>query len=284
MNAENPAAQNGFTLVELLVVLAIIAMLAALLLPVLSDAKQKAWQAQCASNLRQWGVGLTAFGGDNQDKFPDLSYQDSAGNLTGARDLAWMPVAFNSGFFPDYLMKNKSGSHGNPRSRTDLLYCPTDQFHRAVDADPPAGYQTNLIGFNYLPGRDAVGGQSFNYGSDGLGGWATNRSKFGGPFRRAPVMMDRLQYNLRSGSWTDVYDNATVSMGVHLNNAGVPRGGNFLFEDGRIDWQRLVWNPPPSNSQGIGFGCRSPGGAPLDMQGNYLDYYAPAELSGSGPW
>ena len=47
------AVAAGFTLVELLVVIAIIALLAALLLPALSQARQQARTARCVSNLRQ---------------------------------------------------------------------------------------------------------------------------------------------------------------------------------------------------------------------------------------
>lgn len=57
--------QSGFTLVELLVVVAIIAILAALLLPVISRAKQKAHKAVCISNLHQLGIGLQSFVADH---------------------------------------------------------------------------------------------------------------------------------------------------------------------------------------------------------------------------
>lgn len=62
--------RGGFTLVELLVVVAMIAMLAALLLPALSTAREKGKSAVCQSNLKQLGIAFAMYWNDYNDYLP----------------------------------------------------------------------------------------------------------------------------------------------------------------------------------------------------------------------
>ena len=63
-------AQPAFTLIELLVVIAIIAILAAMLLPALARAKESGKSIACNNNLRQLGMAMQMYAGDNQGTLP----------------------------------------------------------------------------------------------------------------------------------------------------------------------------------------------------------------------
>ena len=82
----------GFTLIELLVVIAIIAILAAILFPVFAQAREKARQAACMSNLKQIGLAFTGYIQDYDETYP---FNDGCINGTAP--------ASCSGTSPDYI-------------------------------------------------------------------------------------------------------------------------------------------------------------------------------------
>src|SRR5690242_718512 len=110
---------RGLTLVELLVVVAIVGILAAILLPVLSRAKARSSRISCVCNLKQVGVAFRTWALDHSDRYP---MQVSVTN-GGTMELVGSPMVFAS-----------FSVMSNELSTPKILFCPSDRDSRRVVA------------------------------------------------------------------------------------------------------------------------------------------------------
>lgn len=141
--------KNGFTLVELLVVFAIIAVLAALLLPALKDADENAKRTTCMNNLKQMGIAFAMFAADNYEKYPG-SKDDMI--CTTASHYGESNYRGHKRIYPDYI--------NNPIT----FWCPDNVNKLTVPGTSSTSIINTSTGANFFDDGSTIKGYSFVWG------------------------------------------------------------------------------------------------------------------------
>lgn len=241
-------AGKPFTLVELLVILAIIAVLAALLFPALTRAKETARRASCLSQQRQINIGALVFAGDHNGYLPVRSEHDGMW-WTGTGWEAWWdsvnnvngPLQFSiyglerrdwiiSSLWPVNSFGEPGGSYLTDKS---LMRCPSRRDH----------YQTSN------PWDMLIAKQKWNdfwscYQAIGLSGFLHHAGWYGW---HNPLYLIRAEkhdpaqalFTDAVGRWDRGYEYGGDWDILHQTNhwAGNPGGGNVIYADGTGRWR-----------------------------------------------
>jgi prepilin-type processing-associated H-X9-DG protein/prepilin-type N-terminal cleavage/methylation domain-containing protein len=210
-------ALRAFTLLELLVVLAIIGILAALLLPAISRSKRKAQQIQCVGNLHQLGLGIQSFLAVNH------AYPSCIAGTNSDNPGAWMMQLQRGGFDIATLKTNFLGE--------GVWRCPSARW----SGDWSSGGTPIHYGYNAF-GVMRVGNRT---NALGLHGRFISRSELYAPVPEAEVVTPSDMMAIGDSFTGDVFFMREPDLD-YLNRAGFAssrHGGkvNVVFCDGHVE-------------------------------------------------
>lgn len=220
----------AFTLIELLVVIAIIGILASLLLPALGKTKQKANQAKCLSNNRQFGLAARLYVEDFNDRFPPTRIINTLGAATDSQ-FAWFGKKGNNALYllfgADRRYVNSYIARFGTNDEVEVAHCPSD---RASGATASA---YDFYGSSYTPNAGAQLNPTINYITKDLNLNSVFMAEINSPVR----MLVNSEPGIWSPIWPITYANAAQQFFWHspVNDNRF----NATFADGHAEFLRV---------------------------------------------
>jgi prepilin-type N-terminal cleavage/methylation domain-containing protein/prepilin-type processing-associated H-X9-DG protein len=234
------AGRRAFSLVELLVVVAIIAILASMLLTSLSRAKETARRIKCTNNLRQLAITWQLYADDHEDRLVPNG-AGSAADLEGRR--LWVvgnthqdvPAFTNR----EYLLNPKYAAFADYLKTAEIYKCPSD--HLKVPIGGKEHPTTRSYALNgYLAWEEAQTQASllspnfyvFQKGSELSAGSPSSILQF----------VDTAPGNICHSAFVIYLDHGLDGLYYHLPSVQHGGGGTASFADGHVDFHE--WRDP----------------------------------------
>ncbi len=222
-----------FTLIELLIVIAIIAILAGLLLPALQQARNKARLIACSSNLKQMGFGMRSYLDDSRDFFPLKSYPMPENN---SKNIYWTWIVARDKYIPGsvFLCAGAKNMTADGRDQAIINLWPQAHDEKVFKASNSKPYAYPTYGIN-----DWICPSNLDrYRSQKAGDYRGPSRKilFGEAYEKWSVTEGRYR-----GYYVFTYSPTSNSAAIATNHHG-PNATNICWMDGHVT--TMIFNNP----------------------------------------